>query len=74
MKKALKNNKAYFTGKTDSELLRQREWMSPFFIIKKSDLHCNVHVAGVCVGSFVPLCVAHVLLVVFRQGGLGKLW
>ena len=70
-KKALKNNKAYFSGKTDSELLRQREWISPLFIIKKSDLHCDVHVAGACVGSFVPLCAAHVLQLCSCKVGLG---
>ena len=51
-KKALKNNKAYFSGKTDSELRRQREWISPLFIRKRSELHCNVLFMGACVESF----------------------
>ena len=73
-KKALKNNKAYFSGKTDSELLRQREWISPLFIIKRA-ICIAMFISWVHVLGALVLCVLHTCcLLCSCKVGLGKLW
>ena len=75
MKKAPKNNKVYFTGKTDSELLRQREWISPLFIIKERAICIAMFISWVHVlRAVVPLRDVFVLLVCSCKVGLGKVW